>query len=254
MLNNKHHFDLKQFMITLQTSNTDGPMIMHPWYTHVFPQSYIKWCSIGEPYLLKCTPNSAVDIRCLIFTKYISRQICTFGKTSIWFKWDCCPTVSRQQSVWTTFLERNLCETLTSHGQILLTTYARMANTQFRIGKPGGFPPYPKLHMFHECVLTLKRDGQRTGRAFNPVVFSCQVDEDRRKTSRLSCGVSTSGYVAHIRAMAHSGTAYVKCRTFANRRMRWKKLNHRRWGDLWEGSLEGLCFAFPSFFWWWVQS
>eukprot|EP00438_Fugacium_kawagutii_P026041 Skav215413 [mRNA] locus=scaffold356:294693:296865:+ [translate_table: standard] len=85
------------------------------------------------------------------------------------------------------FLTTSECERIVSKGMNFISTYAKMARAQYQAGKPWNFPLYPKLHVFHECLLTIHADKLRCGIAANPLLFSCQVDEDQiGRSSRLS--------------------------------------------------------------------
>eukprot|EP00438_Fugacium_kawagutii_P017658 Skav201275 [mRNA] locus=scaffold2058:149895:151631:+ [translate_table: standard] len=85
------------------------------------------------------------------------------------------------------FLTEQQCEMISDRGLFFLRVYATMARAQHDQAKPWAFPLYPKLHVFHEIILRVRRDGQRVRTAANPLLFSCQIDEDAvGKSSRLS--------------------------------------------------------------------
>ena len=85
------------------------------------------------------------------------------------------------------FLSKEECIYVSAKGLRFLQVYSKMARAQFQEGCPWNFPLYPKLHAYHETILQVQHDGQRVGMAINPLMFSCQVDEDTvGRTSRLS--------------------------------------------------------------------
>lgn len=111
------------------------------------------------------------------------------------------------------FLTTSECEQVVSNGMIFLSAYSKMARAQYAVGRPWNFPLYPKLHAFHECLLTVHGDGRRSGTAANPLLFSCQVDEDVvGRSSRLSRRVNVR--LAMLRTLERflisANTAYVK--------------------------------------------
>ena len=76
-------------------------------------------------------------------------------------------------------------------GFFFLRTYAAMARDLYSEGQQAVFPLYPKCHAFHEIVWEAWTDARRTGFSMNPLVYSCQIDEDMvGKTSRVSRRVS----------------------------------------------------------------
>lgn len=89
------------------------------------------------------------------------------------------------------FLTVEQSNLVTRNGLRFLSIYQAMAVKQFQAGRPYNFPLYPKLHSFHEILLTTRSDTLRSGTAASPLLYGCQIDEDVvGRTSRLSRRVS----------------------------------------------------------------
>lgn len=72
-----------------------------------------------------------------------------------------------------------------------LKTYGELAMEMYRAGRPWLYPLYPKLHIYHHALVKLKVDAEEKSKAINPLVWSCQMDEDIvGRASRLSRRVS----------------------------------------------------------------
>lgn len=89
------------------------------------------------------------------------------------------------------FLTVEQSNLVTRNGLRFLEIYQSMAVSQYEVGRAYAFPLYPKLHGFHEILLTTRSDTLRTGTSMNPLMWSCQIDEDVvGRASRLSRRVS----------------------------------------------------------------
>ena len=89
------------------------------------------------------------------------------------------------------FLSANECSWVAEQGLQFLRTYSSMALQQYQSNRQYLFPLYPKLHIFHHLVLEVKCNGEQVGLSANPLMTSCQMDEDLvGRTSRLSRRVS----------------------------------------------------------------
>ena len=87
------------------------------------------------------------------------------------------------------FLDAQQCSYVSRRGLEFLRLYQMLATQLFQRGRPWVFPLYPKLHGFHEMMLTIKMEGEapETRTSFNPLVWGCQIDEDQiGRTARLS--------------------------------------------------------------------
>ena len=85
------------------------------------------------------------------------------------------------------FLEQSECAHVAEQGLRFLAVYAELALRMYRANRQFLFPLYPKLHIWHHLILTVKQSGERNGSALNPCVYACQTDEDLiGKASRLS--------------------------------------------------------------------
>ena len=113
------------------------------------------------------------------------------------------------------FLTPDQCVYTSSRGLEFLRIYGGLANRFFVEGRPWLFPLYPKLHGFHEMMLTIKKDGEspHSKTAINPLVWGCQVDEDQiGRTARLSRRVSIRLQMQRTleRYLVNSHTAFCK--------------------------------------------
>lgn len=116
------------------------------------------------------------------------------------------------------FLNENECTFVAQQGLAFLRCYAKMALVQFNQGKQYLFPLYPKLHIFHHLILEVKQNGDRIHFALNPLMMSCQMDEDIvGKTSRISRRVSIKQVARRSleRFLVASHAAYVKANLLA---------------------------------------
>ena len=78
-----------------------------------------------------------------------------------------------------------------ARGFAFLRAYGELAEDLFQLQKPWLFPLYPKAHIFHHTIIRLRHEASEKGLSVNPMVYSCQMDEDVvGKTSRLSRRVS----------------------------------------------------------------
>lgn len=85
------------------------------------------------------------------------------------------------------FLSAEQSMYVSNRGLAFLQTYTAMANRMYSLGKPWLFALYPKLHAYHEIMLTLRQQAQDCGMSYNPIMFCCQMDEDIvGRASRLS--------------------------------------------------------------------
>lgn len=113
------------------------------------------------------------------------------------------------------FLTQDECSYIAQQGLEFLSCYAGMALEQYRINKQWMFPLYPKLHTFHHIMLETKWNGLRVGTSCNPMIFSCQMDEDTvGRTSRLSRRVNIRRVAARSldRYLVAAKAAYVKAK------------------------------------------
>jgi len=85
------------------------------------------------------------------------------------------------------FLTAEQAAFISDQGLSFLRTYAAMARVMYNAGKQWLFPLYPKLHVFHHLILTVRNTASSTGLCCSPMMYGCQMDEDVvGKTSRLS--------------------------------------------------------------------
>jgi len=113
------------------------------------------------------------------------------------------------------FLTEDECSYIAQQGLEFLSCYAGMALEHYRINKQWMFPLYPKLHTFHHIMLETKWSGLRVGTSCNPMIFSCQMDEDTvGRTSRLSRRVNIRRVAARSldRYLVAAKAAYVKAK------------------------------------------
>ena len=89
------------------------------------------------------------------------------------------------------FLSESESSFVAEQGLRFLECYYMLANEMYRQRKPFLWPLYPKLHSFHHLMLDVKYSGERSKLAINPLLHSCQMDEDLvGRASRLSRRVS----------------------------------------------------------------
>ena len=89
------------------------------------------------------------------------------------------------------FLGEEQCAWVAQQGLQFLACYSSMALRMFRANRQWLFPLYPKLHVFHHLMIEIKMAGRTAKMAVNPMVFSCQMDEDVvGRASRISRRVS----------------------------------------------------------------
>ena len=85
------------------------------------------------------------------------------------------------------FLNQDEAAYVSQQGLEFLRCYAMQAQRMFTARKQWLFPLYPKLHVFHHLMLSVKFSGLKVGMAFNPMMWGCQMDEDTvGRASRLS--------------------------------------------------------------------
>ena len=85
------------------------------------------------------------------------------------------------------FLSEEECRFVSEQGLEFLKTYQSLASFMFRASKQWCYPLYPKLHMFHHLMLEVRTNGLLLRKSCNPLVWSCQLDEDVvGRCSRLS--------------------------------------------------------------------
>ena len=85
------------------------------------------------------------------------------------------------------FLTAEQAAFISDQGLSFLRTYASMARVMYNAGKQWLFPLYPKLHVFHHIILTVRNTASSTGLCCSPMMYGCQMDEDVvGKASRLS--------------------------------------------------------------------
>ncbi|CAL1172992.1 unnamed protein product [Cladocopium goreaui] len=85
------------------------------------------------------------------------------------------------------FLGESECAHVAEQGLRFLAVYAELALRMYRANRQFLFPLYPKLHIWHHLILTVKQSGERNQSAINPAMYACQIDEDLiGKASRLS--------------------------------------------------------------------
>ena len=85
------------------------------------------------------------------------------------------------------FLTHELCSFVSEQGLCFLQLYSGLARRQFDAGRQWLFPLYPKLHIFHHIMLRVLQQGRSFGFATNPLMHSCQMDEDTvGRVSRIS--------------------------------------------------------------------
>ena len=76
------------------------------------------------------------------------------------------------------FLSESESSFVAEQGLRFLECYYMLANEMYRQRKPFLWPLYPKLHSFHHLMLDVKYSGERSKLAINPLLHSCQMDED----------------------------------------------------------------------------
>ena len=119
------------------------------------------------------------------------------------------------------FLSEEESQFVSEQGLRFLESYSLLAHALFMQGKQQCFPLYPKLHTFHHIVLEVRASGIRAKTALNPLIYSCQMDEDCiGRTARLSRRVSIRQVSARSldRFLVASYTAFVKAGL-----LQWKK-------------------------------
>ena len=119
------------------------------------------------------------------------------------------------------FLSEEECQFVSEQGLRFLESYSLLAHALFMQGRQQCFPLYPKLHTFHHIVLEVRASGIRAKIALNPLIYSCQMDEDCiGRTARLSRRVSIRQVSARSldRFLVASYTAFVKAGL-----LQWKK-------------------------------
>ena len=85
------------------------------------------------------------------------------------------------------FLTGQLSSFVSEQGLCFLRLYSDLARKQFEAGRQWLFPLYPKLHIFHHLMLRVLQQGRSFGFATNPLMHSCQMDEDTvGRVSRIS--------------------------------------------------------------------
>lgn len=85
------------------------------------------------------------------------------------------------------FLSEEECKFVAEQGIEFLKTYYSLACFMFRASKQWLYPLYPKLHIFHHLMLEVRDNGKSIKKSCNPLVWSCQLDEDVvGRCSRLS--------------------------------------------------------------------
>ena len=113
------------------------------------------------------------------------------------------------------FLSENECSWVAEQGLHFLRTYSSMALKQYQANRQYLFPLYPKLHIFHHLVLEVKWHGEQIGLSANPLMTSCQMDEDLvGRASRLSRRVSIRKVAQRSldRYLIGAHAAYVKAK------------------------------------------
>ena len=89
------------------------------------------------------------------------------------------------------YLCESECKFVSQQGLDFLKCYYMLATHMYGQRKPYLWPLYPKLHSFHHLMLEIKHCGQSSHLAINPLLHSCQIDEDLvGRASRLSRRVS----------------------------------------------------------------
>ena len=85
------------------------------------------------------------------------------------------------------FLSQEEAAFVSEQGMAFLQCYTTQAQRMFTAGKQWLFPLYPKLHIYHHLMLSVRTSGLRVALALNPMLWGCQIDEDVvGRASRLS--------------------------------------------------------------------